>query len=117
MAAVQVQRHRHTRLTTARDHLRGVRKQASRVSTRAVSSSTSQLDLGVPSDEEVLGYYVSHLKCSLDPNDEIYAAGKLWNLSRAGKPLLVEYDLDALKGKLTREILAQRAPTLWKVRV
>ena len=28
----------------------------------------------------------------------------------------MRYDLDALKGKLTREILANRAPTLWKWR-
>ena len=70
---------------------------------------------GVPLDDEVLGYYVEDLYCSLN-NEDRYPAGQLHNLSRAGKPLLVQYNLDALKGKLTRELLASRAPTLWKWR-
>ena len=70
---------------------------------------------GVPADEDLLGYYVRDLYCSLH-NEDRYAAGELHNLSRAGKPLLVQYDLEKLKGKLTRELLASRAPTLWKWR-
>ena len=83
----------------------------------SASSLSSALDLGVPSDDEVLGYFVSHLYCSLDNDDANYGRDDLHNLSRQGKPLLVNYDLDALKGtgKFTREMLEKRAPTLWKV--
>jgi len=69
---------------------------------------------GVPSDDEISGTYVTNLECSL--TGEKYEADKLHGLASSGKPLLVRYDLDALKGKLTREILAKRAPTLWKWR-
>ncbi|HXC73701.1 MAG TPA: pyridoxal-phosphate dependent enzyme, partial [Sphingomicrobium sp.] len=57
---------------------------------------------------------VSHLECSL--TGERYDAGQVHNLSRAGKPLLVRYDLAAAKRTLTRDSLAQRAPGMWKWR-
>ena len=38
------------------------------------------------------------------------------NLSRAGKPLLVRYDLDGVRKALTKEALAQRPPDLWRYR-
>jgi threonine synthase len=47
---------------------------------------------------------------------EKYEADTLHGLAESGKPLLVRYDLEALKGKLTRETLAARPPTLWKWR-
>ena len=47
---------------------------------------------------------VTHLECSL--TGERYEAGQVHNLSRAGKPLLVRYDLDAAKRTLTRDSLA-----------
>ena len=56
--------------------------------------------------------FVTHLECSL--TGERYDAGKLQGLSAAGKPLLVRYDLDELRGKLTRETFASRDPTMWK---
>jgi threonine synthase len=55
---------------------------------------------------------VSHLECSL--TGERYEAGQVHNLSLAGKPLLVRYDLEAAKRSLTRESLAARAPGMWK---
>lgn len=55
---------------------------------------------------------VTHLECSL--TGERYEAGQVHNLSRAGKPLLVRYDLDAAKRTLTRESLAEREPGMWK---
>ena len=55
---------------------------------------------------------VTHLECSL--TGERYEAGKIHNLSRAGKPLLVRYDLDAAAKLLTRESLASRKPGMWK---
>ena len=42
----------------------------------------------------------THLECSL--SGERYEAGRPQNLSRAGKPLLVRYDMDAAKRTLTR---------------
>jgi threonine synthase len=57
---------------------------------------------------------VSHLECSL--TGERYAAGQVHNLSRAGKPLLVRYDLEAVRRTLTRESLAKREAGMWKWR-
>ncbi|MFL6774511.1 MAG: threonine synthase [Sphingomicrobium sp.] len=57
---------------------------------------------------------VTHLECSL--TGERYEAGRIHNLSRAGKPLLVRYDLDAAKRTLTRDSLAAREPGMWKWR-
>ena len=57
---------------------------------------------------------MTHLECSL--TGETYAADELHGLADSGKPLLVRYDFEKLKGKLTREILASRPPTLWKWR-
>ena len=57
---------------------------------------------------------VTHLDCSL--TGERYAAGEVHNLSRAGKPLLVRYDLAAAKRTLTRDSLAAREPGMWKWR-
>ena len=56
--------------------------------------------------------HVTHLECSL--TGERYEAGRLHNLSRAGKPLLVRYDLAAAGQTLTRESLAGREPGMWK---
>ena len=58
--------------------------------------------------------FVTHLECSL--TGERYPADTLHNLSRAGKPLLVRYDLDAVKGALTRDVLAARETDLWRWR-
>src|SRR3954447_18496022 len=57
---------------------------------------------------------VTHLECSL--TGERYEAGQVHNLSRAGKPLLVRYDLEAAKRTLTRESLAERESGLGKWR-
>src|SRR3982751_3579977 len=57
---------------------------------------------------------VTHLECSL--TGERYEAGEVHNLSRAGKPLLVRYDLEAAARTLTRESLAAREPGMWKWR-
>ena len=57
---------------------------------------------------------VSHLECSL--TGERYEAGIPHNLSRAGKPLLVRYDLEAAKRTLSRASVASREPGMWKWR-
>ena len=58
--------------------------------------------------------YVTHLECSL--TGERHEAGRLHNLSQAGKPLLVRYDLDAIRNALTRDVLASRPAGMWKWR-
>jgi threonine synthase len=57
---------------------------------------------------------VTHLECSL--TGERYEAGRPHNLSRAGKPLLVRYDIDVAKRTLTRESISGREPGMWKWR-
>ena len=58
--------------------------------------------------------FVTHLECSA--TGERYPADELHNLSRAGKPLLVRYDLAGVKKSLGREALAQRPHDLWRYR-
>ena len=57
---------------------------------------------------------VTHLECSL--TGEHYPAGEIHNLSRAGKPLLVRYDMDTARQTLTRDSLAARKSGMWKWR-
>src|SRR3954451_2759737 len=47
---------------------------------------------------------------------ERYEADKLHNLSKAGKPLLVRYDLVGVAATLTKHMLKQRPNDLWKWR-
>ncbi|QKR98258.1 threonine synthase [Sphingomonas sp. CL5.1] len=58
--------------------------------------------------------FVTHLECSL--TGERYEADQLHGLSRAGRPLLVRYDLDAVKAALPRDVLAARETDLWRWR-
>src|SRR5438270_290774 len=58
--------------------------------------------------------FVSHLECSL--TGERYEADRLHGLSRAGRPLLVRYDLDGVRRALPRPALADRPQTLWRYR-
>lgn len=58
--------------------------------------------------------FVTHLECSL--TGERYTADQLHNLSRAGRPLLVRYDLDAVRAALPRDTLAARHTDLWRWR-
>ena len=47
---------------------------------------------------------------------ERYAADQVHNLSRAGKPLLVRYDLAGIRKALSKETLAARPADLWRYR-
>ena len=58
--------------------------------------------------------FVTHLECSA--TGERHAADEIHNLSRAGKPLLVRYDLAGVKKALSKEVLAGRPPDLWRYR-
>jgi threonine synthase len=58
--------------------------------------------------------FVSHLECSL--SGERHEPERLWNLSRAGMPLLVRYNLPAIKKAITKSDLLERTPDLWRYR-
>ncbi|MEX2009647.1 MAG: threonine synthase [Dongiaceae bacterium] len=58
--------------------------------------------------------FVTHLECAA--TGERHEADRPHNLSRAGKPLLVRYDLAALGHALDKETLARRPPDLWRYR-
>ena len=57
---------------------------------------------------------MTHLECSL--TGERHDSGQIHNLSRAGKPLLARYDLDAVAARLSRELIAARPSGMWKWR-
>ncbi|MGB5181562.1 MAG: threonine synthase, partial [Xanthobacteraceae bacterium] len=58
--------------------------------------------------------FVTHLECAA--TGERYPADEIHNLSRAGKPLLVRYDLDGVRQSFSKEALTRRAPDLWRYR-
>ncbi len=58
--------------------------------------------------------FVTHLECGL--TGERYEADRLQALSKAGRPLLVRYDLDGVRRALPRDKLAERPQTLWRYR-
>jgi threonine synthase len=58
--------------------------------------------------------FVTHLECGL--TGERYEADTLHGLSKAGRPLLVRYDLDGVRRALTKDMLAERPQTLWRYR-
>ena len=56
--------------------------------------------------------YVSHLECSM--TGERYPAGEVHGLSRAGRPLLVRYHLDAIARDLAPADLVGRTGGFWR---
>src|SRR5262245_56460143 len=58
--------------------------------------------------------YVTHLECS--KTGKKYEPNKLYNLSDAGKPLLVRYDMKRAAQTLTKESLKKRVSSLWRYR-
>ncbi|MGO8975897.1 MAG: threonine synthase [Steroidobacteraceae bacterium] len=58
--------------------------------------------------------FVTHLECAA--TGMRHAADEIHNLSRAGKPLLVRYDLDGVKRAVSKDMLASRPPDLWRYR-
>ena len=58
--------------------------------------------------------FVTHLECAM--TGERHEADQVHGLSRAGKPLLVRYDLAGVREALSKEMLTQRAPDLWRYR-
>mgnify|MGYP000476959573 CR=1 FL=1 len=58
--------------------------------------------------------FVTHLECAMVGDH--YPADEVHNLSKAGKPLLVRYDLSGVKQALTKDALAQRPADMWRYR-
>jgi threonine synthase len=58
--------------------------------------------------------FVTHLECGL--RGDRYAADRIHGLSEAGKPLLVRYNLAALRTAVTKEELASRPADMWRYR-
>jgi threonine synthase len=58
--------------------------------------------------------FVTHLECALTGGH--HEADRLHGLSRAGKPLLVRYDLAGVARALDRATLARRPPDMWRWR-
>jgi threonine synthase len=58
--------------------------------------------------------YVTHLECS--KTGKTYEPNKLYNLSEAGKPLVVRYDLKKAARTLTKDSLKRRVSSLWRYR-
>lgn len=56
--------------------------------------------------------FVSHLECSLTA--EVYPAGEVHGLSRAGGSLLVRYDAAAIRLAVSKDALAARADGFWR---
>jgi threonine synthase len=58
--------------------------------------------------------FVTHLECA--KTGERHEAGKIHGLSKAGKPLLVRYDLVGLANAIGKEELREREPNMWRYR-
>lgn len=58
--------------------------------------------------------FVTHLECGLEGDS--YPAGQIHGLSKAGRPLLVRYDLHTLKAAVDRDELSSRPADLWRYR-
>ncbi len=58
--------------------------------------------------------FVTHLECGL--NGDRYEANQLHELSAAGKPLLVKYDLEQIRETVSKDQIASRPGELWRYR-
>ena len=57
--------------------------------------------------------YVTHLECSI--SGDHYPAGQIHGLSKAGRPLLVRYDLERMRNEVSKQdIAASSANGLWR---
>ena len=60
------------------------------------------------------GGFVSHLECSL--TGEHYTAGEIHGLSKAGRPLLVRYDIERISATVTQKQLLIETGGFWRYR-
>ena len=71
-------------------------------------------EMNLEENMEDVPTFVTHLECSA--TGERFEADTLQGLSSAGKPLLVRYDLEALKISISKSALKDRAPEFWRYR-
>ena len=64
--------------------------------------------------EQNVPTFVTHLECGLE--GDRYEADTVQTLSKAGRPLLVKYDLEALAAAVTKDNIAARPPEMWRYR-
>src|SRR5262245_54346057 len=57
--------------------------------------------------------FVTHLEAAIDGTT---LPARTLQTIHAGRPLWVRYDLARLRSAVSRQVLAQRAPTLWRYR-
>ena len=58
--------------------------------------------------------FVTHLECGL--NGDRYEADQVHGLSKAGRPLLVRYDLEQLAESVSKQDVSSRPPDMWRYR-
>ena len=58
--------------------------------------------------------FVTHLECAME--GDRYPADQVHNLSKAGKPLLVRYDLAGVKRAVSKDALRARPCDMWRYR-
>ena len=58
--------------------------------------------------------FVTHLECGME--GDRYESDTIHGLSKAGKPLLVRYDLEGIRDSVTKKELASRPADLWRYR-
>jgi threonine synthase len=58
--------------------------------------------------------FVTHLQCAM--HGDHYPCNEIHGLSKAGKPLLVKYDLDGIRQAIGKRELASRPPDMWRYR-
>ncbi|MBH54866.1 MAG: threonine synthase [Opitutaceae bacterium] len=58
--------------------------------------------------------FVTHLECGMEGDH--YEADVMHGLSKAGKPLLVKYDLEGIQNSVTKEDMESRPTDLWRYR-
>lgn len=58
--------------------------------------------------------FVTHLECGME--GDRYESDTIHGLSKAGKPLLVRYDLEGIRDSVAKEELASRPADLWRYR-
>src|SRR5437868_13162727 len=84
---------------------------------RSERSRSSNRDVPVKDNDNLTTErptFVTHLECAME--GDRYPADQIHNLSKAGKPLLVRYDLARVKKALTKDTLRQRPADLWRYR-
>ena len=80
----------------------------------ATDTGEKALELLMSHTPEERRTFVTHLECG--QQGDRYPANLLHGLSKAGKPLLVRYDLHSIGDAISKRDLASRPADLWRYR-